>query len=145
MGVCSTARISRGRSFVEAGRFLSKQGVSTTINHSPSCYNTVHFPTANYWWINNEVVGDLRRHHAHASSLWWMDSIFVNGEIVWCLVIRMSHLQYQICKNVLKKNLTSLIVTLNLMILAHQWSQSSLVLVTTQIIQKIKTTLFICR
>ena len=34
--VCSTARISRGRFSVEAGRFLSKQGVSTTIKHLPS-------------------------------------------------------------------------------------------------------------
>ena len=38
-GVCSTARTSRGRFSVEAGRFLSKQGVSTTIKHPPSCYN----------------------------------------------------------------------------------------------------------
>ena len=37
--VCSIARISRGRFVVEAGRFLSKQGVSTIIKHSPSCYN----------------------------------------------------------------------------------------------------------
>ena len=33
-GVCSTARISRGRFPVEAGRFISKQGVSTTTKHS---------------------------------------------------------------------------------------------------------------
>ena len=38
-GICSTARISRVRFSVEAGRFLSKQGVSTTIKHPPSCYN----------------------------------------------------------------------------------------------------------
>ena len=37
--VCSTARISRGRFSVKAGRFLSKQGVSTTIKYPPSCYN----------------------------------------------------------------------------------------------------------
>ena len=37
--VCSTAIISRGRYPVEAGRFLSKQGFSTIIKHSQSCYN----------------------------------------------------------------------------------------------------------
>ena len=43
-GVCSPARISRGRYFVKGGRFLLKQGTSPTIKHSPSCYNIHPYP-----------------------------------------------------------------------------------------------------
>ena len=52
--LCSTARISRGRFPVETGRFLSKQGVSTTTKHSPSCYNTQH-TTNNYVQFINTI------------------------------------------------------------------------------------------
>ena len=52
MGVCSTARISRGRFSVEAGRFVSKQGVSTTMKHSPSCYDIV---TTSYKPLSHQV------------------------------------------------------------------------------------------
>ena len=45
--MCSTAIISRGRFSVEAGRFLSKQGVSTTIKHPPSCYDIDYFKIDN--------------------------------------------------------------------------------------------------
>ena len=66
IAVCSTARIFRGRFSVEAGRFLSKQGVSTIIKHTPSCYNQWQNPPPLRYFLLIALAGFGYIHHR-----WW--------------------------------------------------------------------------